>query len=144
MNLTKSSGGVRMVDGKRMKCGWLDYNDFVQIHLSDAQMWTKFTELHTAQMRYLRSLSDSYDRWPMLQEGAVAWISWKRENLQSEVDGADTRITERIAHLTKVSQKLIVTAGLAILTSIAEAQKSTSTYRSLKRLSWITVSSINR
>jgi hypothetical protein len=43
-------------------------------------MWTRFNETHLAQMRYLRSLTESYDRWPVLQEGAISWLSWKREN----------------------------------------------------------------
>ncbi|CEL09027.1 hypothetical protein ASPCAL12170 [Aspergillus calidoustus] len=111
-------------------------NNLVKIHLSDAEMWTRFNETHLAQMRYLRSLTDSYDRWPVLQEGAVSWLSWKRENLTSEIENAETRVRERIARLTKISQELIQLEFN--LTSIAEAQKSTSANRSLKRLSWIT------
>ncbi|KAL2822617.1 ankyrin repeat-containing domain protein [Aspergillus granulosus] len=111
-------------------------NSLVKIHLSDAEMWTRFNETHLAQMRYLRSLIESYDRWPVLQEGAVSWLSWKRENLQSEIENAETRVRERIARLTKISQELIQLEFN--LTSIAEAQKSTSANRSLKRLSWIT------
>ncbi|KAL5335196.1 cora-like Mg2+ transporter protein-domain-containing protein [Aspergillus crustosus] len=111
-------------------------NNLVQIHLSDAEMWTRFNETHLAQMRYLRSLIDSYDRWPVLQEGAVSWLSWKRENLQSEIEAAEERVKERIRNLTRISQELIQLEFN--LTSIAEAQKSTSANRSLKGLSWIT------
>ncbi|KAL3478816.1 ankyrin repeat-containing domain protein [Aspergillus californicus] len=111
-------------------------NNLVQIHLSDAETWIKFSETHIAQMRYLRSLIESYDRWPVLQEGAISWLSWKRENLQNEISDAETRVKERIARLTRTSQELIQLEFN--LTSIAEAQKSTSTNRSLKRLSWIT------
>ncbi|KAL2871034.1 ankyrin repeat-containing domain protein [Aspergillus lucknowensis] len=112
-------------------------NNLVKIHLSDAEMWTKFNETHLAQMRYLRSLTESYDRWPVLQEGAISWLSWKRENLQSEIENAEARVRERIARLTSTSQELIQLVEFN-LTSIAEAQKSTSANRSLKRLSWIT------
>ncbi|KAL2820950.1 ankyrin repeat-containing domain protein [Aspergillus cavernicola] len=111
-------------------------NNLVKIHLSDAEMWTKFNETHLAQMRYLQSLTESYDRWPVLQEGAISWLSWKRENLQNEIENAEARVKTRIAHLTRISQELIQLEFN--LTSIAEAQKSTSANRSLKRLSWIT------
>ncbi|KAL2835312.1 ankyrin repeat-containing domain protein [Aspergillus pseudoustus] len=103
-------------------------NNLVKIHLSDAEMWTRFHETHLAQMRYLRSLTESYDRWPVLQEGAVSWLSWKRENLQSEIENAETRVRERIARLTKTSQELIQLVrylATVILSSLTFGRSST-------------------
>ncbi|KAK2738580.1 Ankyrin-2 [Onygenales sp. PD_40] len=110
----------------------------IKIHLKDAQQWSRFGELLDQQISVLRSLAKTYgDKRPaVLAKESVLWA-------KDEILEFDEAITElgnmnqlKFKNLASVSQELIQLEFN--LTSIAEARLSTSTNRSLKRLSWIT------
>ncbi|KAL3428548.1 hypothetical protein BDV09DRAFT_181923 [Aspergillus tetrazonus] len=104
-------------------------------HLRDATTWASFDATQSQQAIILQELWETYSTsmWPYLKG---TWSDQDRDMFQKEIEKAYARIRKRIARLTQMSQELI---NLEFsLTSIAEAQKSTSMNRSMKRLSWIT------
>ncbi|CAG7915948.1 unnamed protein product [Penicillium olsonii] len=107
-------------------------------HLRDAQTWTDFKKLLQVQLSILRSLSRDFDQrnGQVLQEGSGTWGNDLKPKFMSDLANTETRITEKFLALKETSGELIELEFN--LTSIAEAQKSTTMNRSMKRLSWIT------
>ncbi|KAL3435422.1 ankyrin repeat-containing domain protein [Aspergillus tetrazonus] len=103
--------------------------------LSDAKTWAGFEATRSQQAMILQELCNTYNAstWPYLKD---SWSDLDRDNFQNEIEGMYGRIKTQTTKLTQKSGELIDLEFS--LTSIAEAQKSTSMNHSMKRLSWIT------
>ncbi|CAG8126167.1 unnamed protein product [Penicillium salamii] len=113
--------------------------DLIEVHLKDAEAWAGFNKLLTTQMSILRSLCKSFDQ-PNAQAvrgDSLVWTNYLRDSFSSEIEATEKEVKGRFSSLNQGSQELIQLEFN--LTSIAEAQKSTTMNRSMKRLSWITV-----
>ncbi|CAG8327534.1 unnamed protein product [Penicillium salamii] len=113
--------------------------DLIEVHLKDAEAWAGFNKLLTTQMSILRSLCNSFDQ-PNAQAARGGSSTWTHDLsiiFPEEIGITEEEVKARISSLNQGSQELIQLEFN--LTSIAEAQKSTTMNRSMKRLSWITV-----
>ncbi|CAI7640895.1 unnamed protein product [Penicillium bialowiezense] len=107
----------------------------IKDHLTDAQTWNELRTLFSNQMSILRSFHQKFFlRWQQI--GLAAAVNPMGSVFVDEINNTEKRMKERLSFLDSTSQELIQLEFN--LTSIAEAQKSTSMNTSMKRLSWIT------
>ncbi|MCJ1468852.1 Ankyrin-2 [Pseudocyphellaria aurata] len=113
--------------------------------LRDARLWGILSKLLEDQIKVLRSVQGSYENnsWVLYKEGKELYKEGKNNlehrqirEFEKETNDLSTKVQTQLGDLTATSQTLIQLEFN--LTSIAEAQKSTSMNRSMKRLSWIT------
>lgn len=106
--------------------------------LLDARMWGWLRKLFEGQALTLRTLEGNYKTrgWTVLHEEGKVITEGKLQSFKRETDNLTNQWDKKLKGLEDVSRELIQLEFN--LTSIAEAQKSTSTNISMKRLSWIT------
>ncbi|KAF2807556.1 uncharacterized protein BDZ99DRAFT_465386, partial [Mytilinidion resinicola] len=104
----------------------------IEALLHDARLWGRLSELLEGQVMALFG-SFEVKNWEMLYEQEHRE---KAQALKKDVNELSEELRKRLNNLTATSQELIQLEFN--LTSIAEAQKSTTMNRSIKRLSWIT------
>ncbi|MCJ1427599.1 Ankyrin-2 [Sticta canariensis] len=106
--------------------------------LQDAKLWEVLSRLLKDQVKTLRSLGESYENknGTILHEENEKMVEEKINDFKKETNHLSEEVQKLLKNLTETSQNLIQLEFN--LTSIAEAQKSTSMNRSMKRLSWIT------
>ncbi|KAL2793212.1 hypothetical protein BJX66DRAFT_306580, partial [Aspergillus keveii] len=94
-------------------------------------MWASFDATKSTQAAILRELCQTYNEsmWPYLKG---TWTDQHRGGFQAGIEKTYAKVQSRVSRLSQTSQELI---NLEFnLTSIFEAQKSTSMNRSMKRL----------
>lgn len=103
--------------------------------LLDARLWGWLRKLSEGQCQTLKTLERNYKikGWTVLYEEGTAR---KLQSFEQEIVNLTDQMDLKLKGLEVASQELIQLEFN--LTSIAEAQKSTSTNVSMKRLSWIT------
>ena len=103
--------------------------------LLDARLWGWLRKLSEGQGQTLKTLERNYKikGWTVLYEEGTAR---KPQSFEQEIVNLTDQMDLKLKGLEVASQELIQLEFN--LTSIAEAQKSTSTNVSMKRLSWIT------
>lgn len=106
--------------------------------LLDARLWGWLRKLSEGQALTLRTLEKNYKTrgWTVLHEEGKDITEDKIKSFERETDNLTEQMDRKLKSLEAASQELIQLEFN--LTSIAEAQKSTSTNISMKRLSWIT------
>jgi hypothetical protein len=127
--------------------------------LGDAQLWDLLIRSCNKQIAELMAFWDSYksESWAVLRENDSTGEEQVGEDVKSfwlEIAKLEIAYREGLKTLTETSRDLIQLVSISHscaeekvltdlcqefnLTSISEAQKSTSTNKSMKRLSWIT------
>lgn len=108
--------------------------------LLDARLWGWLQKLSEGQTFILRTFERNYRGWTVLHEEDKEKTEKKLEKklqlFRREIKNLTNQMNLKLRGLETASQELIQLEFN--LTSIAEAQKSTSTNISMKRLSWIT------
>ncbi|GCB24315.1 protein FMP32, mitochondrial [Aspergillus awamori] len=112
--------------------------NLIRILLHDARLWDQLREISEEQLHALLSLQTIYSRkqWFVMHEGfnsdSDEWKNFTGTLLQLREHNNEhfDQVTEKSQDLIKLEFNLM---------SIAEAQKSTSLNKSMKRLSWITL-----
>jgi hypothetical protein len=128
--------------------------------LGDAQLWELLIRSCNKQIAELMAFRDSYmsETWAVLRESDSTGEEQVGDDVKSfrlEIAKLEKAYREGLKTLTETSRDLIQLVSISRscaeekeltdlcqefnLTSISEAQKSTSTNKSMKRLSWITV-----
>ncbi|PGH18267.1 hypothetical protein AJ79_00606 [Helicocarpus griseus UAMH5409] len=111
--------------------------NLIKIHLEDAQNWTSFHKILKEQLSVLRSLHSTYTtRSSVLAEDVNEWSAEQSGYFTHQIELLAEENEKAFSQLSSLSQELIQLEFN--LTSIAEARFSTSTNRSMKRLSRIT------
>ncbi|KAF2194612.1 hypothetical protein K469DRAFT_774218 [Zopfia rhizophila CBS 207.26] len=110
----------------------------IQDLLSDAELLDLLSRSLQEQVAELRKFVDIYlsGLWSILHEKGSKKAKEEGQSLMVKRKSLNEGCSERLGTLVELSQNLIQLEFN--LTSIAEAQKSTSINRSMKRLSWIT------
>lgn len=105
--------------------------------LLDARLWGWLRKLSEDQAKTLKTLERKYETsWTVLHEEGKDVTEEKLKSFKQETANLTDQMDRKLKDLEVASQELIQLEFN--LTSIAEAQKSTSTNVSVKRLSWIT------
>ncbi|KAM0145600.1 hypothetical protein ACHAPG_011547, partial [Botrytis cinerea] len=120
-----------------LKSGGNDQN-LVQELLKDAQLLELLIANLKKQVNKFRIFKQQYtsDAWRVLHEHTPGQLKEEMDKVDSEIQKLKEGCERRLTDFTNSSQNIIQLEFN--LTSIAEAQKSTRTNRSMKRLSWIT------
>ena len=110
----------------------------IRVLLLDARLWGWLRKLSEGQAQTLRTLQKNYKTrgWTVLHEEGKDITEEKLQSFEQEIKNLTDQMDLKLKGLEAASQELIQLEFN--LTSIAEAQKSTSTNVSMKRLSWIT------
>ena len=110
----------------------------IMVLLLDARLWGWLRKLSEGQALTLRTLQKNYKTrgWTVLHEEGKDTTEEKLQSFEQEIKNLTDQMDLKLKGLEAASQELIQLEFN--LTSIAEAQKSTSTNVSMKRLSWIT------
>lgn len=106
--------------------------------LLDARLWGWLRKLSEGQVLTLRTIEKNYKTrgWTVLHEEGKDITKEKLQVFERELRNLAEQMGPNLKGLEVASQELIQLEFN--LTSVAEAQKSTSTSVSMKRLSWIT------
>ncbi|KAM0172531.1 hypothetical protein ACHAPF_007410 [Botrytis cinerea] len=120
-----------------LKSGGNDQN-LVQELLKDAQLLELLIANLKKQVNKFRIFKQQYtsDAWRVLHEHTPGQLKEEMDKVDSEIQKLREGCERRLTDFMNSSQNIIQLEFN--LTSIAEAQKSTRTNRSMKRLSWIT------
>ncbi|KAF7510343.1 hypothetical protein GJ744_006839 [Endocarpon pusillum] len=108
----------------------------IRLLLEDAQLLELLKSNLKKQVQSLLSFHSDYDAWGALHEQSNDLKTELMNRFKDEIQSMGKECEETLAVLWDSSQNIIQLEFN--LTSITEAQKSTSTNRSMKRLSWIT------
>lgn len=127
----------------------------IQYLIQDAQILEDLTTSHKKQIQTIQLFQSEYsnDVWRVTYEQPSKDIERQIGDIQRAVKVFDESVQQEITVLSETSRNIIQLVYLEhdspritlirnqefSLTAINEAQKSTSTNRSLKRLSWVTV-----
>lgn len=110
----------------------------IRVLLLDARLWGWLRKLLEGQVSSLKTLQKNYKtrHWTVLHEEGKDITEDKLQSFEREIENLTDQMNPKLKGLETASQELIQLEFN--LTSIAEAQKSTSTNVSMNRLSWIT------
>lgn len=111
-------------------------SELIRDLLLDARLWGWLRKLSEGQTLTLRTFERKYRSWTVLHEEGKEETEKKLRLFRREINSLTDQMGLKLKGLEAASQELIQLEFN--LTSIAEAQKSTSTNVSMKRLSWIT------